>query len=194
MHGFSQIATKLLKEYKVLTKRFFSPEESEEKLKELGLNGRLPRLEANLYRSLVAVSEKMSKDYRKGGKIRYSGAQHFSSHLQEVLSEYQLSGKKVIHVQREVSRVVLKAVQLMSLPQCRLTDELFSALDEKANLVAKHGEKEQQRYFERSLKANIHREPDFFASLVKNFTRYLKGDEYSDQEVRAAHEMVGEPA
>ncbi|MDF3055475.1 MAG: hypothetical protein K0Q74_1382 [Gammaproteobacteria bacterium] len=179
MIQFSHLATNLIKEYKVLTRRHFSPEESEQKFKELGIKGRLPKLEANLYRLLVAITQKMSKDYRGSAKnIRYSGGRHFLSHLRKTLKEYQLSGKKVIHVNRVVSRVVVKAVQLMSLPEEKLTDELYSELNKKAVLVAKHGEKEQKHVFKQSLQTNAKRNPSFFKPLKESYHRYL--DEISE--------------
>lgn len=177
MHSFSHIATKFLKEYKVLTRRLYSQDVSEQKFEELGLNSkRLPRLEANLYRLLIAITEKMSKDFKNvAANVRYSGGQQFLSHVKDVLSEYELSGKQVVHLKRAVSREVIKAVQLMSLPEQRLTGELFSALDEKAVLVAKHGEKAQQHYFKRSLQTNVDRHPEFFKPLIDNYRGYLKG-------------------
>jgi hypothetical protein len=176
MIRFSHIAMSLLKDYKELTRRHFSFEESEQKFKELGLNGRLPRLEANLYRLLVAVSQRMSKDYAKSTRnVRYSGGKHFLSHLKEVLEAHQISGKSVVHIQRVVSREVLQAVQLMSLPEEKLTEELYVALNEKAALVAKHGEKEHKNFFKRSLQVNLLRHPDFFAPLKESYHHYLNG-------------------
>src|SRR5690606_31769253 len=125
MHGFEKTAIKLLKNYKLLTRRQYSPEESKKYLGELSLNGKLPKYEVNLYRLLLGVEKKLSHELsvQDVQNIRYSGAKEFLEHLKDILDEYQLSGNKVINVKQAVSRELIKAVQLMSLPEDRLTDE-----------------------------------------------------------------------
>lgn len=174
MHSFAQTATKLLKECKNLIRKNFSSEESQKILIELDLHGSLPRQEANLYRLLVKVADQMSKIYKDADdSLRYSGPHHFISHAKEVLKGYKLVGKQVIHIKQTVSREAVKALQLMSLPESRLTDSLFTSLDQKALLIARHGEKELKHFFHRSLHINVDRHPEFFRPLIENYGRYL---------------------
>lgn len=174
MYEFPEIAKKLLKEYKSLIKRHLSAEEGVQKLSELGLDRKLPARENALYHLLLEVINKTSAEVGiLQSRLRYSGAYQFLQHMKDVVSAYRLEQGRVIHVPKTVSKAMIQGIQLMSLPEQKLSTSIAKQLEEYALYVAKYGLDEQKSVFLNSLKSHLPRHRDFFQPLLNCYQHYL---------------------
>ena len=174
MHNFSQIAIKLLTDYKNLLKKQLNPTESAKKLVQSGLDKRFPRRDPELYRLLVKVIKKANQDENNiPSRLRYSGIDHFIQHMKSVLDNYRLEDGQVIHGAQTASRAMIEAIQLIPLPESRLTESIAAKLDKCAKMIAIYGVDEQKKIFMNSIKTHLPRQTDFFLPLLNKFREHL---------------------
>ncbi|HVV68465.1 MAG TPA: hypothetical protein VHE99_05455 [Gammaproteobacteria bacterium] len=174
MHNFSQTAIKLLNDYKNILKKNLYSQEIDKKLAQAGLDKRLPRRDSELYRLLVKVIKKASlEENSTPSRLRYSGIDHFAQHMKSVLDNYRLENGRVIHAAQTASRAMIEAIQLIPLPEARLTESVAAKLDQCAQMIARYGVDEQKKIFMNSLKTHLPRQADFFTPLLNKFREYL---------------------
>ncbi len=174
MHNFSQTAIKLLSDYKNLLKKQLDPNESARKLAQLGLDKRIPKREGDLYRLLLKVVKKAHMEENDApSRLRYSGIDRFVRHMKEALDNYRLENGQVIHMSQTASRAMIEAIQLIPLPELKLTDGVAAKLDSCAHLIAKYGAEEQKKVFMNSIKMHLSRRVEFFLPLLNRFRGHL---------------------
>ena len=183
MHNFSQIAIKLLNDYRSLIRRQFSPEESVQRLAELGLDKRLPSHEVILYRLVMRVVQAASeKHLNSQASLKYSGVEQFLQHVKATLSIYRLEGNKVIHATQAAARAMISAIQLISLNAERRTPQIAAQLDAAASEIAKYGMEEQKTALLNSLGVRLQEDVDFFLPILNSYKNYLLDNAYPNEE------------
>ncbi len=169
MYEFSYVATKLLKEYKLLIKKHF-PEESTKKLSELGLDKKLPGRENALYQLTVNVLNKANLDTQNvNTRLRYSGTHQFLQHMKDIIAVYRVEKGRVIHTTKTAANAMIQSIQFMSLPDEKLTMAIAAQLKDFAAVVAKYGLEEQKTLFLSSLNSNLPRNADFFTPILEHY-------------------------
>ncbi len=174
MYNFAQTALKLLNDYKNLIKKSMPSSEMSKKLLETNLNHRLPKEDHGLYCLLAKIIE--NGEIRGNGaspRQAYSGIDHFLGYMKNVFSQYQIENDKVIHATQAASAAMIEAIQLMRLPNERLTEKVNDRLQYCIRLIAKYGLEEQKQTFLDSLNTQLPRQADFFTPLVNDYQSYL---------------------
>ncbi len=176
MSTFSEISTKLLVDYKNLLKRHHSPAERDEKLNKLGLARKQVKHndEITLYRLITHVIKDVEHWVSSNVQTAswYSGVDEFLQHMKAVVAPYRLDGNKIIHITQAASRAVVEAIQLMSLPDPRLTPAIAHQLNNSGLLIVKYGTKEQQGIYINGLKARAQRNLQFFLPLIDHYHKH----------------------
>ncbi len=172
MYNFSQTAVKLIRDYKTVVKKQFSTKEVELKLAELQLNKRLPTKEAALYGLLEKIVQKSGEyEVTPQSRLRYCGTKQLVQHIKKVLDLYHMENRRVINSAQLASRAMIDAIQLMSLPKGKRTEEVASKLQSCSVAIAQNGSEEQKKIFVNSLQSYVDRDRDFFSPLLDYFRR-----------------------
>jgi len=177
MNNFAQTATKLLREYKNILKKQLTEAESAKQLADLHLNRRLPTRELTLYKlvhKIIDNADRFFDENNSHSRLRYSGISQFLLYMKSEMAFYQLDNNKVIHTTQSASKAMIDAIQLMSLPEARLSQDVYTKLDSCCSLIAHYGVKEQRIAFTNSLKSQLIRHINFFQPLFQSYQQYLQ--------------------
>jgi len=122
----------LLTEYKRLLKRYFTPAEKERIVQKLQLKRTTLKhaSEVTLYRKTLKAIEELEKEKKTHPNCssEHSGLCKFLEHLKEQTQHYQIKGKNLIDPRQQASNVLVKAIQLLSLPPRKTRPESPSKL------------------------------------------------------------------
>lgn len=181
MNMFSEIATKLLWDYKNLLKKYLNPKERTEKLKYLGLQGKALLQyqydEVPLYHKVTEVINDIETWITNDNDLNlgswYSGIKGFLQHAKNTLENYQIDNGEVIHTAQKASHAMINIIQYISMPTDKLTSDVAGQIDEHASTIAKHGSSEQQKVITDAFKNHGNRQPDFFMPILHRFNQHL---------------------
>lgn len=170
MYNFSQLAIKLLQDYKTIVKKQLSVSESEQKLAQLRLNERLPNNDNVLYKMLInVVQEEETDQFAPKSRLRYCGISQLLHHIKKILGLYRIENKKVVNSAQLASKAIIDAIQIMALPKIKRTEDAVAKLDVCVTHVAKHGTSDQKNMFDKSLKTYIKQDEGFFKPFLQRF-------------------------
>lgn len=177
MLTFAQTITKLLTQYKTITKRDMSTSEWNTKMSKLGLRRKQLRedTEVTLYHKAHLVLQDVAERVNNSNmSYWYSGIDEFYQHFKSVLDEYYIEENKVLHAAQQASRAVVLALQLMEVAGAERSTYIAQELDKCGHIIAKCGTLEQQAMFSKMLRNFQHHDINFFQSLHEQFEEYLE--------------------
>lgn len=158
MNQFSEVILKTISDYKLLLRKLYPAREAAAKIKELGLK-RMQIREASdisLYNVASKIIENLELYVNNYNKSRgcYFGAEEFLRYLRDFIEDYRIEDGKVIHTTRAASCAVVEVIQIVTLPENKLTKEVFERLSKCINIVAKYGSIEHVAVLNDALKRN----------------------------------------
>lgn len=158
MNQFSEVILKAISDYKLLLRKIYPAREAAAKIKELGLK-RMQIREANdiyLYNIAIKIITNLEKYVNTCSKSRgcYFGAEEFLNYLRGFVEFYRIEENKVIHTTRAASCAVVEVIQIITLPEHKLSEDLFNRLSTCINLVAKYGSMEHITVLNEAVKRN----------------------------------------
>ena len=178
MNTFNQDVSSLLWDYKnkILKKHLKNSNERAVKLNELDLHGKT--LEQNddltLYHKMqnviTDIENWINRDIQSA--TWYSGMEEFLQHSKKVIAAYQVENNKIVHTTQKASHAIIMAIQLLPLPEDKLTEQKVSQLNNYALTIAKYGSSEQHRVFINALKTHVQRLPLVFTPILDRFCQY----------------------
>lgn len=182
MQNFTQVASKLLLEYRNLIKKH-SPEDSAERLAIFGLNKKITDQDVVLYQTIIKILQVEGEDQLAlKPSLRYSGITQFLNHLQEFIAEFRLFKGKVVHPGQASSRAMIELIQLLSLPHSRLNEAMSNRIQNSLWVIAKLGDEQQKSRLFNALEEQLNRLPLFFTPLLNKYSHFLNLDHAAEAE------------
>jgi|688.fasta_scaffold634871_1 hypothetical protein len=155
MSIFSEHVLKMLNDYKRLLRRYVSSTERENTIINLGIKRKSLRFDNDviLYNKAYRVLQDIEywTDKLNRNATEYSGIDEFYTHLKSYLTQYRADGNTIIHVSQQVSCALVQAIQIISLPESKLSDYNISKLDDCIQTIAKFGTKDQRNMLAKAL-------------------------------------------
>lgn len=174
---FIETIARAISDYRFMLRRHLDQAERRKKLAALNLKDptifdspvKLYEVATNIVKDIEANVELPQSYYA------YSGIAEFGKYLKEYLAKYEIENGRLVHFAQKASKVMIKAIQLVALPEQRLTPDLAKKLNQCSNEVVKYGSEEQIDMYEATLEQKLitHREfytpvYDYFQSLIQD--------------------------
>ncbi|MCH9644048.1 MAG: hypothetical protein K0U29_01895 [Gammaproteobacteria bacterium] len=186
MSIFAETVSKAISDYRYLLRRYLPQADRMHKLDELNLKD--PSIYDN-DASLYDVAWSIVKDIEANVKIpsqgyySYSGIEHYCTYLKEYLDNYEREGDAIIHKAQRASRALIDVIQLLMLPENRLSDSIAAKIKQYAETVAYYGSDEQKQVFRNSIDRQAEHNSEFFGPL-------LQGYDELEQSIKANTEFI----
>ena len=173
MSVFAKNIVSLLNHYKGIIRKQLDIENWSYKINDIGLKRQALKKDDDvvLYQKAQKVIED-TEQYVNGNTNSpswYSGIDEFHQHLKSILADYSIDNGMVVHSSQRASRIIVDAIQLMSLPNYKLNDEISEKLIECGKLIARYGSKEQKKMYSKALKKHVRRHTNFFLPLASHY-------------------------
>jgi len=94
------------------------------------------------------------------------GLDEFKHHLDDLMSVYRIENERVIHTSQKASTAIVNAIQIMSLPDDRLSEQYAKQLNQYAEQVKRFGSRDQKQHFIKALRSQSERNPNFFLPIL----------------------------
>jgi hypothetical protein len=181
MKTFHQDISSLMWDYKnKILRKHLNSDERAAKLNELGLHGEVLEQsdEVTLYHKMQHVISDVENWIARNIQPAawYSGMEEFLQHSKKTISNYQIEDDKVMNTMQTAAHAMINAIQLMSLPEEKLSASTRAKIESYALIIVKYGSGEQQQIFINALKNHIARAPQFFNPILE----YLYKSENED--------------
>ncbi len=179
MSIFSETMKKGISIYRSMLRKYLPQAERVNKLQQLNLkNPQLYENEIALFHTGYTIVNDIEKNLADAtnGYYSYSGVSSFAHYLKSFLTNYEIEGQHVIHRSQKASRALVQAIQLLSLPPNKLTEEIADKLSQCNSVIASYGSKEQCELHHNTLQNTIRRQQEqntaFYRSVLHNFQRH----------------------
>jgi hypothetical protein len=179
---FSEHTLKLLNDYKrMILKRYLSTEERKQMMTKSGLNRKSLKFDTDviLYNKAKLVLKDIEDWTSKLGNtaMEHSGIDEFYQHLKKYLNDFHIADGRVVHTTREVSRAVVQTIQVLSLPEPKLSKEAHK-LDALIQTIIKFGTNEHQAMLSKAIDEHKDSDSSILSPVLKNFSKYqARGEE-----------------
>lgn len=181
MSIFSETMKKSISIYRQMLRKYLPQAERINKLQQLNLkNSQLYENDIALYHTGHAIVADIEKnlDHSAYGYYAYSGVGSFASHMKNFLENYVIDGTQVIHCSQKASRALVQAIQYLTLPREKLSDEIADKLVKCNTVIARFGSEEQRELHRTTLQNTIRRYQDqntaFYRSVLNNFHQRIQ--------------------
>lgn len=172
MSMFKQTMTKAITDYRQILRRYLSSQERIEKIKQLKLkDSSIFKSELLLFQTGQAIIEDIQKNVQvpNEGYYSYHGITKFCQYLGQYLSNYEAHDEGVIHKAQKAANAMIKVIQLFSMPEDSLTDEMGEELTVCCQIIAACGSEDQRRLFRNSLIRQCEYAPGFYGDVLKYY-------------------------
>lgn len=174
MRLFYHNILKAINDYKNIIKKNFTPAERQALLTKLGIR-RLALKNANeakLYAIGIAIVQELEQHIQLIEKQQsvnyYFGAEEFLQHLKKILNGHVVENGVVINAAQKASGALIKAIQLLSVNQTTLSNDLTEQMYICAKIIAKHGSPEQKKMFYKLITSTNHAHLSLFFRQLQN--------------------------
>lgn len=182
---FSETIARAIGEYRLMLRKC-SKEQSERmrKLTELNLNN--PNIYSNdltLYKTASTIVSDLSSFLQekgishKGSYYHYSGFHKFREYMEEYLNDYVVEKDGVVHKAQKASRAIIEAIQLATLPENRLDEDIAEKLEACNEIIASFGSNEQLELHESTLERKQTQNGDFYAPILQKFKQKVQSQD-----------------
>ena len=160
MADFYNAILKAISDYKLILRKTLSPNQCAAKMQELGIKrNHIKNIdEAGLYEigfKIIADLKKHTSAYKGKRSVNfYLGAQEFLRYLEELFAKNKLENGKIVHVGQVASCALVAAIQLITLPKERLTQEVAQQIMKHGDVIIMYGSEEQKKIFNDALESN----------------------------------------
>lgn len=178
MNSFSQLMTHAIHEYKKILKKKVPQNQYSQALQELGIkrlqlrnlnDAALLKVANNILQNIDQIYGEMKKE-----NILYSGIQEFKSHLNSLVNNYCVHGNHVINPSQKASAIILEAIQLLALPNSKITAVIVKKLENCTESLIQYGTAHQLSMMVNALKKQGAEKMDFCIMLIHRIEKYLK--------------------
>lgn len=142
---------------KLSIKRTYVKNADEVKLYELGT-----KIVNELEKEVLSIKRERSVNF-------YYGAEEFLQYLKKILSEYSVEDDKIVNTAQKSSGALVSAIQLIEKAKEQLTDEIAQQIHNCTRVIAKYGNKEQKRIFNKIIGGDNPKHMTFFCRQLQNF-------------------------
>lgn len=168
---FVETIARAISDYRFLLRRHLGQAERRQKLAELNLK------DPTIFDSpvkLYEVANQIVEDIRRNVETpqsyyAYSGIAEFGKYLQDYLSKYEVEDGRLVHSAQKASKAMIEAIQLIALPEQRLTSDIADKLNHCSNAVIQYGSEEQIDMYEGTLEQKLITHRDFFTPIYDYF-------------------------
>lgn len=176
---FIETVARAIGDYRFMLRRHLDQVERRKKLAELNLKD--PTLFESALK-LYEVAWKIVEDIENNidtpsSYYAYSGVSEFGKFLKEYLSKYEIEEGRLVHSAQKASKIMIQAIQILSLPAEQLTPKITEKLNQCSEVVVKYGSDEQKNMYEGTLEQRLIVHRDFFAPIYDYFQKLLENDE-----------------
>jgi hypothetical protein len=179
VNNFSERILKAISEYKLILRKNMPTLEASSKIRSSGLKRMQLRDADDL--SLFDIANKIVKDLEdyvvRENKAAnyYSGAEEFLRHLKNILDDYRVEDNKVVNITHKTACAVMDAIQLVALPESKLSTEAIEKIRKCVAIISKYGDREQIDLLKKAVKVNKERLMNFVQQCgdVLNFEDLL---------------------
>lgn len=176
---FIETVARAIGDYRFMLRRHLNQVDRRKKLAELNLK------DPTLFDSAIKLYEiawKIVEDIESNidmpsSYYAYSGIAEFGKFLKEYLSKYEIEEGRLVHSAQKASKMMIQAIQILSLPVEQLTSKVTERLNQCSEIVAKYGSDEQKNMYEGTLEQHLIMKRDFFAPIYDYFQKLLENDE-----------------
>lgn len=176
---FIETIARAISDYRFMLRRHLSQAERRKKLAELNLKDptifdspvKLYEVATNIVNDIEASVELPQSYYA------YSGIAEFGKYLKEYLSKYEVENGHLVHFAQKASKVMIKAIQLVALPDQRLTADVAKKLNQCSEQVVKYGSEEQIDMYEATLEQRLITNREFYTPIYDYFETLIQPEE-----------------
>ena len=175
---FVETIAKAISDYRFMLRRHLSQTERRKKLAELNLKDptifdspvKLYEVAMNIVNDIEANVELPQSYYA------YSGIAEFGKYLKQYLSKYEVENGHLVHFAQKASKVMIKAIQLIALPEQRLTADIATKLNQCSEQVVKYGSEEQIDMYEATLEQKLITNREFYTPIYDYFQNLIQDE------------------
>ncbi len=169
---FVETLSRAISDYRQILKKYLSPEQRSAKMAELRLKD--PTIfndEPTLYRVVHDILIDIEKNIQipNEGYYSYYGIVRFAKFLREYIENYSLEGGQVVHKAQKASNLLIKSIQLLSLPGEQLTESIAQQVIDNHPLIIELSSKEQLAIYNNTLERLHEKNKAFYRRIIQDF-------------------------
>jgi hypothetical protein len=169
---FVETMSRAISDYRQILKKYLTPAERAAKMAELRLKD--PTIfydEPTLFQVVQDILSDIEKNIRvpNEGYYSYYGIIRFSKFLREYVDNYTVEGDIVIHKAQKASNLLLKIIQLLSLPGEQLTESIAEQVLASHAQIIELSSKEQLTIYNNTLERLSEKNKPFYRKIVHDF-------------------------
>jgi hypothetical protein len=173
---FVETMSRAISDYRQILKKYLTPAQRAGKIAELRLKD--PTIfndEPTLYQVVQNILRDIENNIRvpNEGYYSYYGIARFAKFLREYVDNYSIEGDIVIHKAQRAANLLIKAIQLLSLPGEQLTENVAQEVLNAHPLIIELSSKEQLAIYNSTLERLSERNKAFYRKIVFDFQTRL---------------------
>ena len=176
---FTETIARAIADYRFLLRRHLDQVERRKKLAELNLkDASIFNCSVKLYETAWKIVEDIENHVNTPSSYyAYSGIAEFGKFLKEYLSKYEIENGQLVHSAQKASKMMIQAIQYLSLPAEQLSTQVAERLNQCSEVVVKYGSDEQKNMYEGTLEQQLIVQREFFSPIYDYFQVLLEKDE-----------------
>ena len=173
---FVETMSRAISDYRQILKKYLAPGQRASKIAELRLKD--PTIfddEPVLYQVVQDILRDIEKNIHvpNEGYYSYYGIARFAKFLREYVDNYTIEGETVIHKAQKASNLLIKIIQLLSLPGEQLTESIAREVIAAHPLIIELSSKEQLSIYNNTLERLSEKNKSFYRKIVHDFRERL---------------------
>lgn len=169
---FVETMSRAISDYRQILKKYLTPAQRAAKIAELRLKD--PTIfddEPALYQVVQDILCDIEKNIRipNEGYYSYYGIVRFSKFLREYVDNYTVDGEYVVHKAQKASNLLIKIIQLLSLPGEQLTETVAQQVIASHPLIIELSSREQLTIYNSTLERLSDKNKTFYRKIVNDF-------------------------
>lgn len=169
---FVETMSRAISDYRQILKKYLTPDQRSAKMTELRLKDpTIFESESVLYHVVQNILQDIEKNIRvpNEGYYSYYGIVRFAKFLREYVDNYTVDGDAVVHKAQKASNLLLKIIQLLSLPPDQLTEGVASQVMAAHPAIIELSTKEQLNIYNNTLGRLSEKNKSLYRRIVSDF-------------------------
>lgn len=169
---FVETISRAISDYRQILKKYLTPEQRSAKIAELRLKD--PTIfddEPALFQVVHDILNDIEKNIRvpNEGYYSYYGIARFAKFLREYVDNYTVEGNTVVHKAQRSANLLIKIIQLLSLPMEQLNEGIAQQVIDAHPLIIELSSKEQLAIYNNTLERLSEKNKLFYRKIVHDF-------------------------
>ncbi|GEM_PF-1869098 len=169
---FVETMSRAISDYRQILKKYLTPAQRSAKIAELRLKD--PTIfddEPALYNTVQEILRDIEKNIQipNEGYYSYYGIIRFAKFLREYIENFTVDGDVVIHKAQKASNVLIKIIQLLSLPDEQLSEKIAQQVIESHPLIIELGSKEQLAIYGNTVSRLSEKNNNLYRKIANDF-------------------------